>query len=114
LPSMLIMAASMVAIPSTAGFVGLLIASLVLGAGNGIASAIVMTIGADAAPAVDRTRILGIWRLMTDLGGGGGSLLLSGITAAISLAAGITATGALGFIAAWMFWRWLPRKNASP
>jgi len=41
-------------------------------------------------------------------------LLMSAITAAVSLAGGITAIGALGFIAAWMFWRWLPRKTASP
>ena len=113
LPSMLIMGASMVALPWTTGFVSLLIVSMVMGVGNGIGSGIIMTIGADASPSVDRTRFLGIWRLITDLGVGGGSLLLSGITAVASLAAGITTTGILGFIAAWMFWRWLPRKPGS-
>lgn len=109
LPSMLIMGASLIAIPWTAGFSALLAVSMILGVGNGIGSGIIMTIGADASPATDRTRFLGIWRLITDLGGGGGPLLLSGVTAALSLASGITAIGALGFIAAWMFWRWLPR-----
>ena len=47
-------------------------------------------------------------------GGGGGPLLLSALTAALSLASGIGAIGALGFVAAWMFWRWLPRKTAFP
>jgi MFS family permease len=114
LPSMLIMGASMIAIPWAAGFVSLLVVSIVLGLGNGIGSGIIMTIGADASPPVDRTRFLGIWRLITDLGAGGGSLLLSGITAAVSLATGITTIGVLGFVAAWMFWRWLPRKAAAP
>jgi len=114
LPCMLIMGSSMIAIPWTTGFASLLAVSIVLGLGNGIGSGIIMTIGADASPSVDRTRFLGIWRLITDLGGGGGSLLLSGVTAVVSLAAGITTTGVLGFIAAWMFWRWLPRKTASP
>ncbi len=114
LPCMLIMGASLVAIPWTTGFAGLLAVSMVLGVGNGIGSGIIMTIGADASPAADRTRFLGIWRLITDLGGGGGPLLMSGITAVLSLAGGITTVGALGFVAAWMFWRWLPRKTALP
>ncbi|WP_424247849.1 MFS transporter [Castellaniella sp.] len=114
LPCMLIMGASLIAIPWTAGFVGLLMVSMVLGVGNGIGSGIIMTIGADASPPGDRTRFLGLWRLITDLGGGGGPLLMSAVTAALSLASGITAIGALGFVAAWMFWHWLPRKTASP
>jgi MFS family permease len=112
LPCMLIMGASLVGIPWTTGFASLLAVSMVLGVGNGIGSGIIMTIGADASPSADRTRFLGIWRLITDLGGGGGPLLMSAITAALSLASGITAIGALGFVAAWMFWRWLPRKTA--
>ena len=98
LPCMLIMGASLVAIPWTTGFAGLLAVSMTLGVGNGIGSGIIMTIGADTSPPADRTRFLGIWRLITDLGGG----------------SGITAIGALGFVAAWMFWRWLPRKTAFP
>lgn len=114
LPCMLIMGASLVAIPWTTGFAGLLAVSMTLGVGNGIGSGIIMTIGADASPSADRTRFLGIWRLITDLGGGGGPLLMSSVTAVLSLAGGITAIGALGFVAAWMFWRWLPRKTAFP
>jgi MFS family permease len=110
LPCMLIMGASLLVLPLTTGFSSLLAASMVLGLGNGIGSGIIMTIGADASPGEGRTRFLGIWRLITDLGGGGGPLLLSGLTALVSLAAGILATGGLGFIAAYMFWRWLPRK----
>ncbi|WP_322996113.1 MFS transporter [Castellaniella sp.] len=109
LPCMLVMGLSMMAIPLTSDWVSLLIVCLALGFGNGIGSGIVMTIGADASPAAGRTVFLGIWRQITDIGGSGGPLLLSGLTAVASLASGIVAVGSLGMVAAWMFWRWLPR-----
>lgn len=110
MPSMLIMSCCLLLMPLTTGFVSLLIVSMVLGFGNGIGSGIVMTIGADASPRTGRTQFLGIWRTITDIGGGSGPLLLSAITATISLVAGIISIASLGFIAAYMFWRWLPRK----
>lgn len=113
LPCTFIMGASLVMIPFTTGFTGLLLASLLLGVGNGIGSGIILTIGADASPSQGRTQFLGLWRLISDSGGGGGPLLLSGLTAVLSLAGGIVAIGGVGFLATWMFWRWLPRKAAS-
>lgn len=110
IPSMLIMGASLVLMPWTAGVPSLLIVSMVLGLGNGIGSGLVMTIGADASPNLGRTQFLGIWRFIADLGSGGGPLLLSAVTALVSLSAGIASIGALGFVAAAMFWRWLPRR----
>lgn len=110
IPSMLIMGASLVFMPWTAGVTSLLIVSMVLGLGNGIGSGLVMTVGADASPNLGRTQFLGIWRFIADLGTGGGPLLLSAITAVLSLSAGIISIGSLGFIAAAMFWRWLPRR----
>ncbi|MER1967447.1 MFS transporter [Castellaniella sp. GW247-6E4] len=110
LPSMLIMSTSLMLIPLTHGFATLMAVSMILGLGNGIGSGIIMTIGADASPNEGRTQFLGIWRVISDLGGGGGPLLLSAITAALSLAAGILAIGGLGYVAAYMFWRWLPRR----
>lgn len=111
LPSMLIMGASFLALPLTTSFTSLLAVSMVLGFGNGIGSGLILTIGADASPRVGRTEFLAIWRVISDGGGGAGPLLLSGLTAAVSLAGGIVAIGSLGFVAAWMFWRWLPRSN---
>ncbi|MGB6242286.1 MAG: MFS transporter [Castellaniella sp.] len=109
LPCMLIMGFSLLAMPWTTDFNSLLIVCLVLGFGNGIGSGILMTIGADASPREGRTVFLGLWRQITDLGASGGPLLLSGLTAVASLAAGISAIGGIGLLAAWMFWRWLPR-----
>lgn len=111
LPSMLIMGASLMLIPLASGFASLLAVSMMLGVGNGIGSGIILTTAADASPEAGRTQFLGTWRVITDLGGGGGPLLLAGLTAALSLASGIVGIGGLGFLAAWMFWRWLPRGD---
>lgn len=111
LPSMLLMGLSLLLIPLTSGFASLLAASMLLGIGNGIGAGIVLTIGADASPSHGRTQFIGLWRLITDIGGGGGPLLLSGMTAALSLASGIVTIASMGFLAAWMFWRWLPRQH---
>lgn len=110
LPCLLIMGTSLLLIPLTTSFAGLLAVGILLGTGNGIGSGIVLTIGADASPEVGRTRFLGIWRVVTDSGSSGGPVLLSALTAMLSLASGIVAIGGLGFVAAWMYWRWLPRR----
>lgn len=109
LPSMLVMGASFCLMPLASGFASLLAVSLLMGVGNGMGAGIVLTIGADASPLNGRTQFLGLWRVITDMGGGGGPLLLSALTALITLAGGILAIGGMGFAAAWMFWRWLPR-----
>ncbi|TAN09110.1 MAG: MFS transporter [Burkholderiaceae bacterium] len=114
LPSMVIMGASFMAVPFTSGFTSLLLVSMVMGFGNGIGSGLILTIGADASPRNGRTEFLGIWRVITDTGGGCGPLLLSGITAVASLASGIVAIGSLGFVASYMFWRWLPHRRERP
>lgn len=111
LPSMLIMGSMLVLLPFAESLTAFIIVSMVLGFGNGIGSGLIMTIGADASPAHGRRLFLGLWRLLADIGGSGGPLLLSGITAAVSLGAAITTIGGLGFAAAWVFWRWLPRPS---
>lgn len=67
-----------------------------------------MTIGADCSPPHARPQFLGMWRFMTDTGSCGGPLLVSGIAAGAGLAGGLFAVSAIGYIAAAMFWRWLP------
>ncbi|HUH40002.1 MAG TPA: MFS transporter, partial [Castellaniella sp.] len=109
-PSMIIMGTSLLLMPLTQGYAALLAVSMMLGLGNGIGSGIVMTIGADASPNQGRTQFLGIWREITDLGAGGGPLLLSAVTAILSLGASILVIGGMGYVAAYMFWRWLPRR----
>lgn len=112
LPSALLLGISFVAIPMTSTLVPFVMASMLMGFGNGIGSGIIMTLGADAAPQHGRTQFLGLWRLISDLGTSSGPFFLSGITALISLGAGIVAIGTLGFAAAAIFWSTLPHRKA--
>ncbi|RKO25380.1 MFS transporter [Pseudarthrobacter phenanthrenivorans] len=108
-PSTLLMGIALLLIPLTGSFVGLLLAALLIGFGNGISSGLVMTLGADFSPDRGRGQFLGLWRFMADAGSTGGPVLLSGVTALASLGAGISATGVLGFAAAAVFAVVIPR-----
>jgi len=108
-PSTLIMGTALLLIPLTGGFTGLLLAALLIGFGNGISSGLVMTLGADFSPDRGRGQFLGLWRFIADAGSTGGPVLLSAVTAAASLGAGVMATGVLGFAAAAVFAVVLPR-----
>ncbi len=110
LPCTLLMGLSLMAIPLTDGVASFILVSALLGFGNGIGSGIVMTLGADAAPAGARTQFLGIWRFMADLGASGGPVALSMLTALVSLGGASFGVGTLGLVAAGVFWRWLPRR----
>jgi MFS family permease len=108
-PSTLLMGVALLLIPLAGSFVGLLLAALLIGFGNGISSGLVMTLGADFSPDRGRGQFLGLWRFMADAGSTGGPVLLSGVTALASLGAGISATGILGFAAAAVFAVVIPR-----
>lgn len=108
-PSTLIMGIALFLIPLSAGFVGLLLAALLIGFGNGISSGLIMTLGADFSPNSGRGQFLGLWRFMADSGATGGPVLLSGLTALVSLATGVWATGLLGLAAAAVFAVALPK-----
>lgn len=111
-PSTLLMGLSLVLLPLTTAPLSFILVSLILGFGNGIGTGIIMTMAADAAPRAGRNAFLGVWRLMSDIGNSGGPALLSGITAAVSLGAGIATIGVFGLLAALVFWCWTPRPQA--
>ena len=108
-PCMLLMAAGLALLPLTSSPLGLLLAALLIGFGNGIGSGIVMTLGADFSPQPGRPQFLGIWRLLSDIGTLGGPGILSGVTALVSLSAGIGATAVLGLAGALVLWRYVPK-----
>ncbi|WP_374197900.1 MFS transporter [Microbacterium sp. cx-59] len=81
----------------------------VLGLGNGLSSGILLTLGADAAPRSDPAPFLGSWRTLTDAGGAVAPLIVSALTAAVSLSVATGAMGLLGFVGAAAFIRWVPR-----
>ncbi|NYT62105.1 MFS transporter [Alcaligenaceae bacterium] len=111
LPCTLVLGTALLIIPLTHQIPGFVLACLLMGFGNGIGSGIVMTLGADASPVAGRTEFLGIWRLIADIGNSAGPFCLSGMTALVSLGAGIATTGAFGFVAAAIFWHYLPHVH---
>jgi MFS family permease len=104
-PSMLVLGAAMISVPLTHGVVTFTLAAMVMSLGNGIGSGIMMTLGADTAPADARTRFLSVWRLFSDSGNALGPVLVSVVT----VATGIVAVGSVGLLAAAGLARWVPR-----
>ena len=113
-PSMIVMGLAMTLTPFTHGAVTLLLASLLIGFGNGIGSGMIMTLGADYSPSAGRAHFLGLWRLMSDLGSTGGPAVLAGVTALLSLAAGVWCTALMAFAGGAVLWYWIPRTARRP
>ncbi len=91
------------------GTVGwLMVAAILIGLGNGFGAGIVMTLGADYSPTVGRPKFLALWRLLSDTGTLTGPLLISAVTAISTLAFGVWAIAALGFVGAGIFAKSLP------
>jgi MFS family permease len=110
-PSMLMMAAALMVVPLTGGFATLMLASMVLGFGNGIGSGMVMTMGADVAPSIGRPVFLGFWRLLSDTGSCTGPVVLSAVTGVATLGVGVITNGGIGLAAAALLWYWIPRTS---
>jgi MFS family permease len=112
-PCAVVLGISFVVMPLTHAAVTLTLTAMIMGFGNGIGSGIVMTLSADVSPAIGRPTFLGLWRELSDAGQGIGPLILAGVTAAAGLAAGIVASGFVGFAAAAALWVFIPRRRKS-
>jgi len=111
LPSTIILGIAIMALPLTSGPWSLTSVAVVMGLGNGISSGVIMTLGADTAPAVGRPRFLGIWRLLSDSGNAAGPALVALVADAWTLAAGIVSIGSCGLLAAVALTAWVPRYS---
>ena len=87
-------------LPFTHGFRSLFLVALLLGFGNSLGSGIVMTLGADQAPAVGRASFLAVWRLVADSGTAAGPFLVGAVVAIASLTAAGIFLGLLGLLGA--------------
>lgn len=110
-PFLVLMAAGFTVLPLTSTVAGITVAAGLLGVGNGIGSGILMTVGSDAAPREGRAQFLGVWRLLQDVGGAAGPLVVAGGAALGSLAAGVWAMAAVsgGGVAGML--RWVPERR---
>jgi MFS family permease len=112
LPAMLILGLGMTTLPLTTSAISLTAVAIVMSLGNGVGAGIMMTIGADVAPANGRTRFLSMWRVMSDSGNAAGPLVVSVGALLWSLAAGIVIIGSVGVVAAAVLAVSVPRYSA--
>ena len=115
-PVVAAVAAGALLLPLTDSFGTVLAVAVLIAAGNGLGSGIVMTMGADTAPAAGRAQYLGGWRLCGDLGNTAAPVLLGALTLVVPLAGACVALGAIGIAGTgWVtFWtRRLDRVRSS-
>lgn len=98
-PSFAIMAIGIGMVPFAGDIVGLMIAGVVIGLGNGLGSGSMMTLGADLAPEGATGEFLGIWRLIGDIGMVAGPLVVGVIASELSLRGSAFALSGAGLIA---------------
>ena len=110
-PAMTLLGLAHALLPLAGGVTGLVLAGLLMGVGNGLSAGVVMTLGADVSPAAGRARFLGAWRVCSDVGIGGGPLLIGAVTAAVSLSAAAVAVAGAGLLAAAVLYRWIPPRS---
>jgi MFS family permease len=99
-PSFAVMGLGMALIPLAADYTGLLLATGVIGLGNGLSSGTMFTLGADLAPKEAAAEFLGIWRFVGDVGSTGGPVLVGGIADLLGLEWAALALAFVGFLSA--------------
>jgi MFS family permease len=99
-PCSVILAASFFILPFTQDIYSFMAVAALSGFGNGLGAGINMTLGADFSPNVGRGEFLGAWRVMADLGGVGGPVVISALTGLGSLALASVASGGIGLAGA--------------
>lgn len=87
--------------------------SVFLSVANGVGSGILMTLAADLADRGNPAPFLGAWRFTVDLGGAAAPVLVTAITAAVSLSVGVATLGVLGLVSAVILRVNVPRYVAS-
>jgi MFS family permease len=110
-PVAVILGVGLVALPLTTTLAGVAALALVMGVGNGLGSGIVMTLGADAAPAVGRAPFLGVWRLLSLVGHNGASLVVGAVAAVASIGVASVTVGVLTLVGGAWLARWLPEYD---
>lgn len=110
-PCMVILGLGTLALPLTDSAVTLTAVAMVMAFGNGIGSGIVMTLGADTSPPVDRRSFLAIFRLINDVGQSLGPVVPTAIATVATLGTGIAVMGGVGLLGAVGLARWVPKYS---
>ena len=108
IPCMVTMGLAFLVLPHTTTLAGVGAAAVVGSLGNGLGSGIVMTLGADHAPAEGRAQFLGGWRFLSVVGGSSAPLGIGIIAGAATLALACTVMGVTALAGALWLWAWVP------
>lgn len=87
--------------------------AMFLALSNGLGSGILMTLAADLADRRNPAPFLGAWRFTVDLGGAGAPILVTAITAVLSLSIGVASVGVIGLVGAGMLTYFVPKYVSS-
>ncbi|MDP6776827.1 MAG: MFS transporter [Candidatus Latescibacteria bacterium] len=102
-PCFLVQGIGMALIPFTGSYTGLLLATCLMGLGNGLGAGSMMTLGADLAPGESVGEFLGVWRLVGDGGSLGAPLVVGNVADALGLSAATWAVAGVGVLASLTF-----------
>ena len=111
LPVTVLLGVGLVVLPLTSTLGAVAAVAAVMAVGNGLGSGIVMTLGADAAPADGRAPFLGVWRLISLVGHNGAALVVGALAALASIGVASVAVGLLTLAGGAWLRRWLPRYD---
>jgi MFS family permease len=102
-PCFLIQGIGMALVPLAGSYGALLMATLVIGFGNGLGSGTMMTLGADLAPRDAMGEFLGMWRLIGDSGRTGAPVIVGGVADLVGLSMAALVIGLVGVAASGVF-----------
>ena len=114
-PCVAVLASGFLLLPTAGSFGQLAAIGVLMGFGNGLGSGIVMTLGADFAPAAARAAFLGLWRTVSDVGAASGPLIAGAVAGVATLGVASIVVGLVGVAGAVVFQLTLPpREEPSP
>ena len=107
-PCFLLQGIGMACIPFTDSFSGLLLATLLMGFGNGLGSGTMMTLGADIAPKKNVSEFLSVWRLIGDTGRTTSPIVIGAIADVLAFSPATFVIAAIGIGASAIFGLFVP------
>jgi MFS family permease len=102
IPCLVLMSLSVGLIPLTQGFSGMLLVALLGGVGNGFGSGLMLTMGSDLAPDKGTGEVLGLIRMIQDIGSTSGPLLIGVLAQVFALTVSPLVVAGLGLAGAWV------------
>ncbi|MEU4838910.1 MFS transporter [Nocardia testacea] len=113
-PSLLIIALSYVLLPLAGDVWTIGAVAVIMGIGNGFGNGVIMTLGADVAPAATRAEFLAAWRLTHDFGMFLGPLAAGAAATVVALGVAVAALGVVSVTGAAVMFRYIPRFVPAP